>query len=229
MRRRLAAIGLLVAAAGLLVGCSRLSKLEVQVGELKGNVKVLSERLDAAAKTSQTLDASLKQAAADLEAIKQAQADQNRAQANLAQTIGDLSTSLDEIKARLAKAEANCCGYLLASFSVASTEQTDSLTVRFVDLSQDPGADILHWVWTFGDETTADVQSPTHTYATPGHYVVRLTVTDARGCSASAEQEVAVPPAGASFAPPSVGLTVPVADDRIAAGGVPRGRGAATT
>lgn len=200
MRRRVVALVLLIAAAGL-VGCSRLGKLEVQVGELQGNMKFLGERFDAASKTSQTLDAALKQATTDLASIKQSQADLAQAQADLTQRLDELSQSLDEIRAKLARTQTDCCGCPVAAFGFGPAQQTDSMAVSFVDRSQDSGGDIEKWAWAFGDEGTADVQSPTHTYGTPGHYVVRLTVTDAKGCSSSAQQEIGVPLAGMSYAP----------------------------
>ncbi len=34
------------------------------------------------------------------------------------------------------------------------------------------------WHWDFGDQTTSEEQTPTHTYASAGKYIVTLTVTD---------------------------------------------------
>ena len=52
-------------------------------------------------------------------------------------------------------------------------------TVNFQSLA--PTA--VSWQWDFGDGATSNVQNPTHQYNTPGQYNVRLTITDARGCS----------------------------------------------
>lgn len=41
------------------------------------------------------------------------------------------------------------------------------------------------YYWNFGDGNTSTLASPTHTYATAGHYLVCLTITDANGCSSS--------------------------------------------
>jgi hypothetical protein len=188
MGRRAVAIVLLIAAVGL-VGCSRLGRLELQVKELKGNVKFLGERSDAASQANQTLDASLKQATVALAAIKESQA--------------------QELAAQLTRTRTDCCGCPVAAFTFEPMTQTGSMTVRFVDRSQDTGDDLSNWAWTFGDEGTADVQSPTHTYNTSGRYVVRLTVTDARGCSSSAQQEISVPLPGAPQSPD------PIAQDSL--------------
>jgi len=68
------------------------------------------------------------------------------------------------------------------------------LTVDFVDYSSDPdGEEIVAWRWEFGDSTPASgEQFPQHTYASPGTYTVRLTVTDAGGQSGSVAQPVTV-------------------------------------
>lgn len=48
-----------------------------------------------------------------------------------------------------------------------------SLDVMFTD--ETAGTNIS-WLWDFGDGNTSTVQNPTHTYAVPGTYTVRLTV-----------------------------------------------------
>ena len=48
------------------------------------------------------------------------------------------------------------------------------LTRNFVDKSIAPQS----WAWDFGDGNTSALQSPTHTYAAPGLYKVKLTVTN---------------------------------------------------
>jgi len=204
MGRRAVTIVLLMAAVGL-VGCSRLGRLELEVKELRGNVKYLGERTDAATQANQTLDASVKQAAGDLAAIRQSQAEAGQVQEGLIQKLDDLSQRIDEIRAQLARMEIDCCGCPVAAFALAPTLQTESMTVSFVDRSQDSDSDLVTWVWTFGDEGTADVQSATHTYSAPGRYVVKLTVTDAKGCSSSAQQEISVPLPSASRGPHPAG------------------------
>lgn len=41
------------------------------------------------------------------------------------------------------------------------------------------------YLWDFGDGSTSAQPYPSHTYATPGHYVICLTITDATGCSSA--------------------------------------------
>ncbi|MBS1600317.1 MAG: PKD domain-containing protein [Bacteroidetes bacterium] len=53
------------------------------------------------------------------------------------------------------------------------------LTVNFQD--QSTGA--TSWLWDFGDGTTSTLQNPSHTYTTFGQFNVRLTATNASGCS----------------------------------------------
>ena len=204
MGRRAAAIVLLMAALGL-VGCSRLGRLELEVKELKGNVKFLGERSDAASQANQALDASVKQAASELAAVRQSQAGAGQVQEDLIRKLDDLSQRIDGIRAQLARTQIDCCGRPVAAFTSRPAAQTESLTLSFVDRSQDSENDLVAWVWTFGDEGTADVQSPSHTYGAPGRYVVKLTVTDAKGCSSSAQQEISVPLPSASRGPHPAG------------------------
>ena len=44
--------------------------------------------------------------------------------------------------------------------------------------SVDPEGEALTYAWTFGDGTTSTLANPSHTYAQPGRYTVRLTVSD---------------------------------------------------
>ena len=50
--------------------------------------------------------------------------------------------------------------------------------MTFTDLSI---GEILTRTWDFGDEGTASLPGPTHTYAALGYYTVTLTVEDAYG------------------------------------------------
>jgi len=44
--------------------------------------------------------------------------------------------------------------------------------------SDDPDGDIVSWDWNFGDEETGTGETPVHTYAAAGNYLVTLTVAD---------------------------------------------------
>ncbi|PCH93397.1 MAG: hypothetical protein COB85_07180, partial [Bacteroidetes bacterium] len=58
----------------------------------------------------------------------------------------------------------------------------NSLTVSFTDSSTIVGGTIVQWFWDFGDASTSNIPSPTHTYATTGVYPVQLVVISDLGC-----------------------------------------------
>jgi len=65
-----------------------------------------------------------------------------------------------------------------AVFTSDVTEGLAPITVNFKDLT--PGGPVS-WLWSFGDDTTSDLQNPTHTYTATGLYDVSLSVTFAPG------------------------------------------------
>ncbi|MEI6683537.1 MAG: PKD domain-containing protein [Bacteroidota bacterium] len=56
---------------------------------------------------------------------------------------------------------------------------------HFTDQSTTPAGGISGWTWTFGDGSGAATQDPTHVYASPGSYNVKLVVTNTAGCTDS--------------------------------------------
>ncbi|WAI02462.1 PKD domain-containing protein [Methanogenium organophilum] len=102
------------------------------------------------------------------------------------------------------------------TFSPASPEVGESVTFS----GSATGANITGWAWTFGDGSSASVQSPTHIYTSAGTFSVILTVTDAAGTTDTGTQSVtvtaaAVPPdASFTFSPanPSAGDSVTFTD-----------------
>jgi PKD repeat protein len=57
--------------------------------------------------------------------------------------------------------------------------------VYFTDasVSSTPNDPVVAWHWDFGDNTTSNTQNNVHTYASPGQYVVCLTITTVSGCT----------------------------------------------
>jgi PKD repeat protein len=72
---------------------------------------------------------------------------------------------------------------LAAAFSGTPVSGVAPLTVKFTDTST--GGPIA-WGWEFGDGTpVSNLQSPSHTYTTPGTYTVKLTVSDGKAFAAT--------------------------------------------
>lgn len=67
---------------------------------------------------------------------------------------------------------------ILANFVGSPTTGNGPLTVQFTDQSV---GNIILWEWDFGDNTTSNLQNPTHVYTTPGDYDVSLQVTNSNG------------------------------------------------
>lgn len=64
---------------------------------------------------------------------------------------------------------------LVAGFQVSALSGTAPLTVKFTDSSV---GKITSRSWSFGDGTSDTIQNPTHTFTTPGKYIVVLTISD---------------------------------------------------
>ena len=65
-----------------------------------------------------------------------------------------------------------------ADFAPDTTSGCGPLTVNFSDSSNNA----IQWFWNFGDGTGATINNPTHTYATPGIYSVKLFVQNSLNC-----------------------------------------------
>jgi hypothetical protein len=80
----------------------------------------------------------------------------------------------------------------------------------FTDASTSSTGTIVSWNWNFGDNTTASIQNPQHTYALEGTYVVELIVTSSNGCTDTLQQSVNVfPVPTADFASADACLNTP--------------------
>jgi PKD repeat protein len=78
---------------------------------------------------------------------------------------------------------------LTASFTTSPSSGPAPLAVQFTDTST---GGPTGWSWTFGDGTTSNLQSPSHSYPAEGSYTATLTVTGASGSSTSPPQTVTV-------------------------------------
>jgi glucose/arabinose dehydrogenase/PKD repeat protein len=91
--------------------------------------------------------------------------------------------------------------------AVASANPTSGqapLTVNFSSAgSSDPEGQPLSYSWTFGDNTTSTAANPAHTYAQPGQYTARLTVSDGTNATLAPPVTISV------GSPPTATVTSP--------------------
>ncbi len=112
-------------------------------------------------------------------------------------TITDASGCVDDVCHEVVVEGAT--GECEAAFTWSQTP--GGYTIQFNNTSMS-NHDIISHVWNFGDGHSGDGQSPSHTYAEPGVYLVCLVITDASGCVSDVCHEVIVVPGepmGASF------------------------------
>lgn len=84
--------------------------------------------------------------------------------------------------------------YLPVSFTYSNTCLHE--TTRFTFQSPGYGAPIISYFWNFGDgiDSISTLQNPTHIYAVPGSYFVKLVITNADSCSSDTTIAVAIYP-----------------------------------
>ena len=92
-----------------------------------------------------------------------------------------------------------------ANFDPATVPCSNTFT--FNDLTQ---GNVASWQWDFGDNTTSNLQSPSHTYAANGSYTVNLIVSSAQGCNDTIQLPVQI-----ALTPDSVGLGAIYCSDSI--------------
>lgn len=68
----------------------------------------------------------------------------------------------------------------------------DGLTLTYASESTDEDGDTLTYKWNFGDGSTSETESGTHTYAKEGTYIVTLTASDGKAESQPATKNVTV-------------------------------------
>jgi len=81
--------------------------------------------------------------------------------------------------------------------------------VQFFDATTIAAGNLTNWVWTFGDNTGANVQNPTHAYNSPGTYDVTLTVSSGSCTDAITLQATSFPNPVADFSTANVCLGEP--------------------
>lgn len=87
---------------------------------------------------------------------------------------------------------------LLAKFRF--TSGCDGAPVCFTDQSVTTvGNSISTWSWNFGDANSSSLQSPCHTYALPGTYIVTLTISNPNCTTSVTDTVIIAPPPVASF------------------------------
>ena len=79
----------------------------------------------------------------------------------------------------------------VANFSFANGCQF--APVAFTDMTNLPQGNVNQWLWNFGDgSANATNQNPTHSYNTPGVYIITFTATSNQGCSATLSQSITI-------------------------------------
>ncbi len=78
-----------------------------------------------------------------------------------------------------------------AEFGMTNNPTVAQEPVYFSDFSTPTGA-ITNWSWNFGDELSGSGNAPTHSYANPGIFIIKLTVSDANGCSDTTSRTIEV-------------------------------------
>jgi len=86
---------------------------------------------------------------------------------------------------------AGCFGPVVLPRAVFTWVFESDFTVRFDGSTSDGGeSTLISWEWDFGDGASATGPHATHTYASPGDYLVELTVEDARGFRAATRETI---------------------------------------
>jgi len=70
--------------------------------------------------------------------------------------------------------------------------ETEGFTAAFNGSSSAANADVVQWLWDFGNGNTATTMQATHVYSVVGTYNVCLTITTANGCQHTTCQEVVI-------------------------------------
>ena len=79
------------------------------------------------------------------------------------------------------------------------SKNCNSLEVLFFDSSSTTTGSITSWNWSFGDTNTSTLQNPSNLYIDSGSFVIQLTVTTGKGCSATSSDTVGFGSLNAEF------------------------------
>lgn len=84
-------------------------------------------------------------------------------------------------------------GYIPPTVSISATPLNGKppLTVNFTGIGKSDGT-VVSYTWNFGDGTTSNQQSVSHTYETPGSYTATFKVTNDKGATGSANVTINV-------------------------------------
>lgn len=80
----------------------------------------------------------------------------------------------------------------LAPASAFTSSCSLLMACAFTFTGEDEDGAITKYAWSFGDGTSSSARNPSHTYALPGQYTVRVTVTDNDGATASSSRTITV-------------------------------------
>ena len=98
----------------------------------------------------------------------------------------------------------------IADFIVTPREPIHGQIVQFSDTTIPGGGVLLQWHWSFGDNSTASEQNPTHIFTNIGEYPIQLTVTDINGKTSVKTQTITVvdnePPSTPLITGPTLGI-----------------------
>lgn len=78
-----------------------------------------------------------------------------------------------------------------AEFGMTNNPAVAQEPIYFSDFSTPTGS-ISSWYWNFGDETSSDINAPSHSYQDAGIYIITLTVADANGCTDTLSRSIEI-------------------------------------